>query len=194
MFWNKPKKSYEADLSPKIRLQNARFLYKQMGSHEFVKSLPKHKRAKMRRYNMEVAKAYDRDLYEGNDVNRGLQEINKKYGFPTFSQSFLSDIAEFAKLSDYIKSELTNPTTISQANDPNYSPSALAGRAKRTIKYAGLKGGFKYAENRANRRQRKQLDKWKAIALPPSQTPEPKPNGFLNFFRKKQPTTSQPKI
>lgn len=107
---------------------------------------------------------------------------------------FLSDIAEFAKLSDYIKSELTNPTTISQANDPTYSPSALAGRAKRTIKYAGLKGGFKYAENRANRRQRKQLEKWKAIALPPSQTSEPKPNGFLNFFRKKQPITSQPKI
>lgn len=103
---------------------------------------------------------------------------------------FLCDVktAEFSKLKSYISEELKNPNSINTVNTPGFSPiNSLKKNISKTTTLAGI-GTAKYIkDNKLNRRQRRQAEKWGKLFAPPQPT-KPK---FFNPFRKKTtlPTT-----
>lgn len=102
-FKAKPAKSYENDLKPNVRKANQKKLYDMWGSDAYVKTKKGKERSKFRKYNMDMAAAYDKATYEGGNVNNAMQEINKKYSYPTYYSAFLSDVsAEFGLPKSYM--------------------------------------------------------------------------------------------
>lgn len=105
---------------------------------------------------------------------------------------FLSDCANFSKVKKYITNELQNPQSVNTVNSPGFSPiGSLKKNISRTATLAGI-GTAKYVkDNKLNRRQRRQADKWARVFSPP----KPKQNFLsnLNPFRKKQQQTTTPK-
>lgn len=105
---------------------------------------------------------------------------------------FLNDLnnnADFSNVKKYIANELQNPNSVSTVNTPGFSPlGSLKKNISKTATLAGI-GTAKYVkDNKLNRRQRKQADKWANLFSPP----KPKQNflSSLNPFRKKQPITT----
>lgn len=101
-FKPKQQKSYEKDLSPSVRRANQKKLYDMWGSDTYVKTKKGKERSKFRKYNLDMAAAYDKATYEGGNVNNAMQEINKKYGYPTYYSAFLSDVAQFGLPKSYM--------------------------------------------------------------------------------------------
>jgi hypothetical protein len=97
MFFNQPKKDYYKDLKPSVRKHNQKKLYEMWGSDDYVKTKKGKERTKFKKYNMDMAAAYDRATYEGGNVNNAMQEVNKQYGYQTYYSYFLGDMADFAK-------------------------------------------------------------------------------------------------
>ena len=85
-------------------------------------------------------------------------------------------MGEFSRLRDYVKSELTNPNTLQQANNPTYAPSMTIRRGVKTVGYASTKGSLNWMrDNKLNRRGKKQFDKYKSLFAPPQITPVGQP-------------------
>jgi hypothetical protein len=102
---------------------------------------------------------------------------------------FLSDLntADFS-VKKYIQEELRNPQSAQIVQQPSFNPIAST---KRKIGQVGTLAGIgtaKYIkDNKLNRRQRRQVDKWQNFL-----NPKPKQNFLskMNPFRKKQTTNS----
>jgi len=104
-FKKKPPKNYETDVSASVRKKNQKFLYDQWGSDTYVKQKKGKERKKFKQYNMDMAYAYGKAAHEGGNINNAMQEINKKYGYPTnySAPNFLGDIANFGLPKSYLK-------------------------------------------------------------------------------------------
>jgi hypothetical protein len=103
---------------------------------------------------------------------------------------FLSDVsdASFSKLKGYIQNELTNPNSQQVVQQPSFNPIGMAKRKVGQVSTLAGIGTAKYIkDNKLNRRQRKQVDKWQNFF-----NPKPKKQWFPNPFRKKQPTITTP--
>lgn len=71
-------------LSNSVKAKNKKFLYESYGGDKAVSELANNPNNKLnkklaKQYLMDVAEAYDKDNYEGKDVNVGLNKVNKKY-------------------------------------------------------------------------------------------------------------------
>jgi hypothetical protein len=97
MFFNQPKKDYYKDVKPSVRKYNQKKLYEMWGSDDYVKMKKGKERTKFKKYNMDMAAAYDKSTYEGGNVNNAMQDVNKQYGYQTYYSYFLGDMADFAK-------------------------------------------------------------------------------------------------
>jgi hypothetical protein len=100
---------------------------------------------------------------------------------------FLSDVsdASFSKLKGYIQNELTNPTSQQTVQQPAFNPIGIAKRKVAQVTTLAGIGTAKYIkDNKLNRRQKKQVDKWQNFF-----NPKPKKQWFPNPFRKKPLTT-----
>jgi hypothetical protein len=94
-------------------------------------------------------------------------------------------LADFS-IGKYVKNELTNESSIEKVNSPNYAPKTTVARGLKNTAYLSSVGTGKYFyDNKLNRRQKKQVDKY-ARLFKPYKKPEPKPNFFnkLNPFAK----------
>lgn len=72
------------DLSPKVKAANTKYLYESYGGDKAASELANNPNNKLnkplaKKYLKDVATQYDKDNYEGNDVNIGLKKVNKKY-------------------------------------------------------------------------------------------------------------------
>lgn len=103
---------------------------------------------------------------------------------------FLSDVstASFSKLKGYIQNELTNPNSQQVVQQPSFNPIGVAKRKVAQVSTLAGIGTAKYIkDNKLNRRQRRQVDKWQNFF-----NPKPKKKLLSNPFRKKQQNTINP--
>ena len=71
-------------LSSKVKATNTKILYESYGGDKAASELAKNPNNKLdkrlaKQYLKDVATQYDKDNYEGKDVNVGLNKVNKKY-------------------------------------------------------------------------------------------------------------------
>lgn len=100
---------------------------------------------------------------------------------------FLSDHeASFSELKKYVQNELRNQQTQQIVAQPGFNP---VGAAKRKIgqvsTVAGIGAAKYFKDNKLNRRQKRQVDKWQNFF-----NPQPKKKWFPNPFSKKTLTNT----
>ena len=103
---------------------------------------------------------------------------------------FLSDhIASFSSLKKYVQTELQNPQAQQTVAQPGFNPIGMAKRKVGQVTTLAGIGAAKYVkDNKLNRRQKRQVQKWENFF-----NPQPKKPFFQNPFRKKQiPSTTSP--
>jgi hypothetical protein len=99
---------------------------------------------------------------------------------------FLSDHnASFSELKKYVQNELRNPQSQQIVSQPTYNPISVAKRKFGQVSTLAGIGTAKYIkDNKLNRRQKRQADKWQNFF-----NPKPKKSFLPNPFRKKPTTT-----
>ena len=103
---------------------------------------------------------------------------------------FLSDLstnnASFSELKRYVQNELRNPQTQQVVSQPTFNPIGMAKRKVGQVSTLAGIGAAKYVkDNKLNRRQKRQVDKWQNFF-----NPKPKKSFLPNPFRKKPQTTT----
>lgn len=103
---------------------------------------------------------------------------------------FLSDLstnnASFSELKRYVQNELRNPQTQQVVSQPGFNPIGMAKRKVGQVSTLAGIGAAKYVkDNKLNRRQKRQVQKWENFF-----NPKPKKSFFPNPFRKKPVSTT----
>ena len=107
--------------------------------------------------------------------------------------SYFIGQAQFAKnVGLYIKNELTNDDTIQKVNNPVYDPRNLFKKGFYKTTYASSIGAGKYLyDNKLDKRQRKQVQKWGKLVNPNPKVEVKKPF-FSSFFKPKTKPVTPP--